>query len=183
MNTHYRNNPSMLKRVRGFKNELVTLRSLTPFAAFKFIRKAIGYDAFIRQYAGDHSSDPEKLFEILDNLEAEAADFTDLTAWAEHAKSAELTSSVPEENTEDGIKLMTIHASKGLEFTAVFIPSLADGILPGKNTDAISDLEEERRILYVAMTRAKEYLCLSWPQKLHNKKAAPCRFLKELPCD
>lgn len=76
-----------------------------------------------------------------------------------------------------GIHLMTIHAAKGLEFRHVYLPDVNEGILPAKKSFTKDALEEERRVLYVAMTRAAESLKIYFPEKIHNKKTAPSRFL------
>ena len=87
---------------------------------------------------------------------------------------------------ESCIRLSTIHQSKGLEYPHVFIIGLADGLFPNKRAiDGESDLEEERRLFYVASTRAEKSLHLLYPT-LANQKGAPIRlmqsrFLKELP--
>lgn len=94
---------------------------------------------------------------------------------------------LPEFNRE-GVKIMTIHASKGLEFDHVFVIGLEDGILPFTLYDgdgsANSRLEEERRLLYVAMTRARIGLYLSWAHSRNFKgrklSGKPSPFLSEL---
>ncbi|AEF81123.1 UvrD-helicase domain-containing protein [Leadbettera azotonutricia] len=84
----------------------------------------------------------------------------------------------------EGVRIMTIHASKGLEFNQVFLPSLEEGILPFTLYDKDEDIEEERRILYVAMTRAKQGLWLSWAKSRifqgRTLSGGPSRFLSEL---
>ena len=87
---------------------------------------------------------------------------------------------------QDAVQLMTVHASKGLEFDAVFIVGLEEGLFPHEN--ALSDkggLEEERRLMYVAITRARQRLYLSHAQSrmLHGRTSfnLPSRFLDELP--
>ena len=75
------------------------------------------------------------------------------------------------------VQLMTIHAAKGLEFRHVYLPDVSEGILPAKKSYTKDALEEERRILYVAMTRAAESLKIYFPEKIRNKKTAPSRFL------
>lgn len=66
------------------------------------------------------------------------------------------------DSEEDAVALMTMHSAKGLEFPFVFMPGMEDGLFPGwRSRDSISGLEEERRLCYVGMTRAKERLCLT----------------------
>lgn len=87
---------------------------------------------------------------------------------------------------QDAVQLMTIHSAKGLEFKAVFITGLEEGLFPHENSlDEEDGLEEERRLMYVAITRAKEKLYLSHTQSrlLHGQVRynLPSRFLDELP--
>jgi DNA helicase II / ATP-dependent DNA helicase PcrA len=89
---------------------------------------------------------------------------------------------------QDAVQLMTVHAAKGLEFTAVFITGLEEGLFPHENSvNEQNGLEEERRLMYVAITRAKERLYLSHTQSrmLHGQVRynMPSRFLEELPSD
>ena len=89
---------------------------------------------------------------------------------------------------QDAVQLMTVHSAKGLEFTAVFITGLEEGLFPHENSiNEQNGLEEERRLMYVAITRAKERLYLSHTQShmLHGQVRynMPSRFLEELPAD
>jgi len=89
---------------------------------------------------------------------------------------------------QDAIQLMTIHSAKGLEFDTVYITGLEDGLFPHENSlMEAAGLEEERRLMYVAMTRARQHLSLSLAQSrmLHGKTRYPMRsrFLDELPTD
>jgi Superfamily I DNA and RNA helicases len=83
-----------------------------------------------------------------------------------------------DEEKGQGVRLMTIHASKGLEFSVVFIPRLEEGILPHeKSLEDQRELEEERRLFYVAITRAKDLLYMSY---VKDKESAPSRFLSDI---
>ena len=89
---------------------------------------------------------------------------------------------------QDAVQLMTVHSAKGLEFTSVFITGLEEGLFPHENSvNEQNGLEEERRLMYVAITRAKERLYLSHTQSrmLHGqvRHNMPSRFLEELPSD
>ena len=75
---------------------------------------------------------------------------------------------------------MTMHASKGLEFDTVFLPDLNEGILPGRRAVTDADIEEERRLFYVAMTRAKKRLVLLYLTGTKENPRVPSRFLAPL---
>lgn len=81
---------------------------------------------------------------------------------------------------EHGVALMTMHGSKGLEFDVVFIPDVNDGVVPYQKAVESGSLEEERRLMYVAMTRAKEHLHISYTKQRFHKETEPSRFLEEI---
>ncbi|TXR54690.1 DNA helicase Rep [Reinekea thalattae] len=92
-----------------------------------------------------------------------------------------------EENDEDAVQLMTLHASKGLEFPYVFMMGLEEDILPHRNSIESGDIEEERRLMYVGITRAQKALTLTYASKRKQFgeliDCTPSRFLDELPAD
>jgi DNA helicase-2/ATP-dependent DNA helicase PcrA len=90
---------------------------------------------------------------------------------------AELQERFAVERSGRGVQLMTFHRAKGLEFDAVFLPRLLDGELPYRARKVEADVAEERRLLYVGITRAREHLFLSWPQ---DARATPSPFLEEI---
>ncbi len=91
------------------------------------------------------------------------------------------------EEEKPGVRLMTVHAAKGLEFHTVFLPRLDDDVFPSKKNHTDVGIEEERRLFYVALTRARKRLCLSWPATKVRHRAAreviPSRFVHEIPED
>ena len=98
--------------------------------------------------------------------------YSDLAAFV-----AELARRFSTEHSGRGVNLLTYHRAKGLEFDAVFLPRLVDGELPFRSGRAKADAEEERRLLYVGITRARRYLFLTWPT---DGRARPSQFLDEL---
>jgi DNA helicase-2/ATP-dependent DNA helicase PcrA len=80
----------------------------------------------------------------------------------------------------DGVQILTLHGAKGLEFDTVFLPQLLEGQLPYKKAVLPDAIEEERRLCYVGMTRAKNRLYLSCSKTLYNKEAVASRFLSEM---
>jgi superfamily I DNA/RNA helicase len=90
-----------------------------------------------------------------------------------------------ERETHAGVSLMTLHKSKGLEFPVVFLCNLDDALMPSPRTVDEGNIEEERRLFYVGMTRARKLLFLTYPaRKIFRKKdltVTPCRFIREIP--
>ena len=92
-----------------------------------------------------------------------------------------MTSKVKKENS-DAVKLMTIHKSKGLEFPIVFLAGMSDEVLPNKRAtmeNPVAGLEEERRLAYVGITRAKEYLLVTSPEYYQGKYKGISKFIQE----
>lgn len=157
---------------------------LVEFAA----KKSGIWDEFVNGTEDDH----ERLLNVQE-LIAYAKDFTDidedvtqLELFLERialVSDQDALASSDNEN-EQGIKLMTIHAAKGLEFNTVAIVGLEEGVFPADNDDA-EDSEEERRLMYVAITRAKERLLLSWAMTRRifgsTSVQTPSEFLSDIP--
>ena len=80
----------------------------------------------------------------------------------------------------DSISIMTLHASKGLEYDIVLIPDANEGLIPYKKAVLEAEIEEERRMMYVGMTRAKKELHISYVKTIRNKDAGPSCFLTEM---
>tara|TARA_R100001244_G_scaffold25113_4_gene25556 strand:+ start:14953 stop:17850 length:2898 start_codon:yes stop_codon:yes gene_type:complete len=91
-----------------------------------------------------------------------------------------LMSSSDKEVDTDSVSLMTCHAAKGLEFDVVFIPGMEEEVFPHKRSLADGSIEEERRVAYVAITRAKDFLHLSMSAMRHAKGNVPSRFLEDM---
>ena len=92
-----------------------------------------------------------------------------------------------DQKSSNAVQLMTLHASKGLEFPHVFLVGMEDGLLPHRVSIDLNNIEEERRLAYVGMTRAKKTLTLSLCKQRRNYNemidCIPSRFLEELPKD
>jgi ATP-dependent DNA helicase Rep len=91
------------------------------------------------------------------------------------------------DKTEDAVQLMTLHAAKGLEFPHVFLVGVEEELLPHRNSQADEQVEEERRLCYVGITRARQSLTLTYAERRRKygeeKTCEPSRFLKELPAE
>lgn len=176
----------MLERLKEFENELRAIRTMSPYAAIHYIRKGIGYDEFLAEYAKERNVKPEDWFDVLDEVQETARDKADLEEWLDfvegYGDTLEALRREQRENKQEaeGIRLMTMHGAKGLEFRTVFIPTVNEGISPYRRSIQSGDMEEERRMLYVAMTRAKEHLHLSFVKERFHKAVEPSRFLFEI---
>ena len=170
----YSNHTEALKRISRFKEDLRVLSVCTPYAAISYIWNRIGYKEYVKEYCRNNQRDYsayEKMFSAL--LEA-ARGLISFSQWKEMLMARR--TNTPGQK-QKGIRIMTMHASKGLEFDTVFLPDLNEGLLPHKKALSAEQLSEERRLLYVAMTRARKRLYLSYVKEYRNKKATRSRFL------
>lgn len=178
----YQDREWMVDRVEQLEYDLKNIRDLAPGPAVNYIRKAVGYDDYIREYAGERQLDPEELREVLDQLQESAAAHPTLEEWLKYMERyrqqlSERAAAGREQ--AEGVRLMTMHSSKGLEFRVVFILDANEGVTPHNKAALSADLEEERRMFYVAMTRAKDRLHIYYARERYHKKQEVSRFVKE----
>ena len=181
--TAYKGRNWMAERINTLQFHLAKLAELSPFGAIHYIRKVIGYDKFLTDYADERHIDADELFEILEEIEEAAKPFNTLKEWKESIE--EFNKKQKEEfeknkNTDrDAVVISTMHSCKGLEFEKVYIPEVVEGIIPYKKAIRQSDIEEERRLFYVAITRAKKELMITYPKNLYGKDKEVSPFLRE----
>ena len=163
---------------------LRTLKYMPPSSAVHFIRKSIAYDEHIKNYCAESNIIQEELFNILDEYEMSSSRFKTISEFLSHIYEVSLKIKQNKSNFEykrDSVTLSTIHSSKGLEFCCTYIIGTIEGYIPHtKSLSTKEAIEEERRLLYVAVTRAKEKLVISSPKKYHGKTALISRFINEI---
>lgn len=172
------------ENLENLRIDLNQIRKRTPYDALKYIRKVIGYDEYLEEFAAYRRTSAQVLQEIADEIMETAKDCADVRSFREQLERLSLQmkeQSRKKGQKRNGVALMTMHGAKGLEFRAVFLPSLVEGIVPHeKGMDTVA---EERRVFYVAMTRASEKLCLSAILQRYEKERKPSRFLAEMGLD
>lgn len=177
----YEGNEQMSKQVEKLVSDISMIRSMSPFAAVNYIRKGVGYDEYIRNYIYEHKADKEELYNVLDELAHRASQYMSLSQWldgiAEYIRQCDKDR---QNNTADGVHMLTMHGSKGLEYKIVLVMDVCEGIIPYNKSILDEQIEEERRLFYVAMTRAKEKLYLLYPKQRYNKDTTRSRFIEEL---
>jgi DNA helicase-2/ATP-dependent DNA helicase PcrA len=176
----------MGERIEEFRNDLALLKRMSPYAAVDYIRKSIGYDGFLNEYAEYREVKPDDWILLLDDLQETAKEAKTYEDWfvyiEEYGKQLEEKQKEQNEETE-GVRLLTMHRAKGLEFDVVFIPDVNEGITPYRKASLPDEIEEERRMFYVGMTRARKHLHLAFPEERYNKRSEPSRFLFEIGGD
>lgn len=181
---YYEDKHWVLERLDQLEYDLALLNGMNPYAAVNYIRRGIGYEEYLREYADMRRIKPEELIDVLDEIQESAKGFKTYEEWFLHMEEykEELKRQVAEnkEQRKDSIIIATMHSSKGLEFDAVFIPDANEGITPHKKATLATDIEEERRLFYVAMTRAKERLYIYSAKERYNKVMQASRFIDEI---
>lgn len=179
---YYEEQPWVAKRISQLQHDIKVLERLGPYAAINYIRKAIGYDEFLAEYADYRRIKAEGLYDVIEELQASAKDHKDYDSWFAHidsyTKELQEMYRVQNENRES-VALATLHSAKGLEYENVYLIDVNEGVMPYKKAVLEPEIEEERRMFYVGMTRAKKNLHLFAVKKLNNKDAEISRFIKE----
>ncbi len=172
----------MMDRIDQWEWDMKMLNEKAPFAAIQYIRKSMGYDEFLKGYAEFKGLDKEELFGALDEIQQAAKHYKDMESWFAHVEDYRkaLGAQKQEGADENSIRLMTVHGAKGLEYDTVFLIHANEGCIPYKKAKTPEEIEEERRLFYVAMTRAKKKLTISYVKEKNGKEQRPSRFAEEL---
>ena len=179
---YYEEQPWVAKRIEKLEGDIRMLERLSPYAAINYIRKAIGYDEFCTEYADYRRIKADDLFDVLDELLDAAREYRTYDAWFDHienyTKGLQEFYRVQNQNP-NSVALATLHSAKGLEYENVYIIDVNEGVMPYKKAVLEPEVEEERRMFYVGMTRAKKNLHLFSVRQLNHKDAEISRFIKE----
>ena len=174
--------PWIAERIEKLECDLKLISQMSPYASVNYIRRGIGYDEFLKEYAKYKSINEEELSDMLDEIQESAAAYKTFAEWHEHIKK--YTSEVKNhaklhEEETDAVTLSTFHSSKGLEYRHVYLIDVNEGIVPYKKAILEKDVEEERRLFYVGMTRAKEKLSIYSVRSVNDKSTSVSRFVEE----
>ena len=184
--SYYKGNSTRINAVKKFFRDINMIEHLRPSLAIRYIRKSIGIDKLF----------PDKEA-VLDDFQRAASKYDEMKLFIEwiRCEQEKVQESQRSGNTKgksksakgnsanrsgNRVKLMTMHASKGLEFDIVWLPDLNEGILPARNATDSVGIEEERRMLYVAMTRAKQALIMSYITGDADNPMLPTRFIRPI---
>lgn len=178
----YKDKDWMCDRITTLETHLRVLKGLAPYAAINFIRKGMGYEEYLHEYAEYRKIKPEELSEILDRLTESTRGMNSLEEWEAYIE--DYTTKLEEqarraEQEREGVLISTLHGVKGLEYDFVYILNVNEGSMPYRKAVLEPAIEEERRLFYVGMTRARKKLALCYVRQQYEKKREPSRFLKE----
>src|SRR5438132_475294 len=181
--------PRASKAVREFREIVHDLQRASSNPLPEFLDYVLVRTGYRRMLQESRDVQDESRLQNLDELFNSAREFAEQNpsaTLADYLDSITLISDLDRYESEKGVTLMTLHAAKGLEFRVVFLTGMEEGILPhSQSKDSNEDLEEERRLCYVGMTRAREQLwcvhCLE--RRLHGqfREQSPSPFITEIP--
>ena len=173
-----------------FFSQIKNLSDMSCFAAVFYILKAMGYEKYMFSKMIKHGHNGEDVDRIIHDMLERAKMYTNIKEWIDYIDSVKQIDDCEDGESEESreeimtdsiskVNLLTAHASKGLEFETVFIVGLQEGIFPHNKAITEELLEEERRLMYVAMTRAKKDLyIIGRGEEKHGKRVS--QFLKEI---
>lgn len=184
------------ERLHRFTNWLDTIRQqcsqADPIAVLRSMIMDIDYENWLRQNASNDKVADARMGNVWflidslkDTIESDEAEQMTIEEAISRLVLRDMLDRQAEEKEHNAIQLMTLHASKGLEFPFVFLMGMEEELLPHRSSIETDNIEEERRLAYVGVTRAKQYLTLTYAAKRRQYgeviDCLPSRFLSELP--
>ncbi len=178
--------PWIVQRIEKLEFDLDMIEKMKPYAAIKYIRSGVGYEEYIKEYGEYKGIDEMELLQVLEELQELARPYKTFEQWfmgiEEYTREIERQNK-KQQNQSDSVEIMTLHGAKGLEYDVVLIPDVNEGNIPYHKAVLEEEIEEERRLLYVGMTRAKYCLHLSYTDEKFEKKISASRFLADMEYD
>lgn len=180
--------PKQVKTINDLDIDISYVKGLSPKNAISYIRTTLDYDRYILDYCANRKIKTNGLIEILNELESSATNFKTIQEYLDHIErvKSELVDNKNNKET-DGVIFTTMHSAKGLEFKNVYIIGANEGTIPHEKSYDIDDeekkndqIEEERRLMYVAITRAEENICISSPVNKYGKRVSKSRFVEDI---
>ncbi|MGN0165840.1 MAG: ATP-dependent helicase [Lachnospiraceae bacterium] len=169
------------KNITQLIYDMNLMKNMNTSAAIHYIRKVMGYEDYLKSNLNLKNNFLEEIVEYLDQLEEDAAPFRSFTAFLEHIEEyRQKVAAAKEKAPVSAVNLVTYHGCKGLEYDCVYMPDCVEGITPHRLSTSPEELEEERRMFYVAMTRARKKLYLSYSSKRNGKECKTSRFINEI---
>ena len=180
--------PKQVKTINDLDIDISYVKGLNPKNAISYIRTTLDYDRYILDYCANRKIKTNGLIEILNELESSATNFKTIQEYLEHIERVKSEIVDNKNNKEtDGVIFTTMHSAKGLEFKNVYIIGANEGTIPHEKSYEIDDeekkndqIEEERRLMYVAITRAEENICISSPTNKYGKRVSKSRFVEDI---
>lgn len=173
----YSHNEMMKREIESLDFHMKMIWTLNPYAAINYIKNAAGYESYLREYARTRKTRLSNMLFQLDKIQEESEQYDSLEDWLDYALSRQGEDA---EGEPFGVNVLTMHSSKGLEFEVVFILDANQGIIPSSKAVRSRDYEEERRLFYVAMTRAAKFLHIFCANESLGYPMEPSMFVDEI---
>lgn len=178
----YADKPWVVERIGNLERDLRMLSRMNPYAGINYIRHGIGYDEFCHEYAEYRRISETEMLETLDELQEAAKGYKTLEDWKRQIDA--YTKALLKEREEkradpNAVMLSTLHSAKGLEYDVVYLIDVNAGVMPYRKAVLPADLEEERRMVYVGMTRARKELTLCAVDEKKGAGTVPSPYLGE----
>ena len=177
----YCNNPGCYKAVEAFWSDILLISKMSPIAAVNYIRRGMDYNSYVLNEALKNGQDVSEYYEIFDFLTDIFKDCRTIKQSIDKLNILRLKIDYENKNRKQDkggkVGLYTLHSSKGLEFENVFIISANDGVIPTNKVESKADIEAERRLFYVGVTRTKRNLFITYTNKKNRDKS---RFLDDM---
>lgn len=177
----------MQDRIDQLEWDMKMIKERTPYTAIQYIRKSVGYDEFLEEYARYRKIDVKELFDVLEEIWESTKGLQNAQEWFEKIDRSkkllleqEKLRGQKKDMDRGKVILQTIHGAKGLEYDLVILIAANDGVIPYHKAKMPSEIEEERRLFYVAMTRAKQKLIVTYVKEKKGKEMHNSVFVREL---
>ncbi len=187
---HFPEGTPFYETIESFLLDLTALYRLRPTLSLRYLRGSIGFEAYLQSVYGkkEKQEEIERLWKRLEELAEKARYVGEFLTDLEEALTKEsmaLAEPAPKEASQksmkkSGVHVITMHACKGLEYDLVYLPDLNEGVIPNRRAVTTEEVEEERRLFYVAMTRAKNKLIMMFLRGEKENPRRPSRFLQPL---
>ena len=173
------------ERIDELLSHIYQIRKRKPYEAIKYIRNIVPYDNYIEDYSQFRKTNLITLKEIANEITEIAKDKNTFEDFFDYINI--LSNKIKEDrknslnySLDNAVTLSTMHSIKGLEFDIVFIPTVVEGVIPHEKSKTILEIEEERRLFYVGVTRARKRLYISEVNQRYDKKVKRSIFISEL---
>ncbi len=174
---YYEEDERRLDQLDRLSYDLALLKKAPPYAGLSHLRRYMGYDDYLEEL---DKTGEGRLHETAEQLQETADGCRNGMEWLRYV---DRQLRAPQEKNAgpsgDSVHFMTMHGAKGLEFPVVFLADANEGITPYKRAETPEALEEERRLFYVAMTRAKDRLHISYTKERFHRSQSESRFIRE----
>ncbi|MCR4694190.1 MAG: ATP-dependent helicase [Pseudobutyrivibrio sp.] len=181
---YYETSKGIVNRLDEMEQDLLLIKKMSPFAAANYIYKMMGYERYLREESISQGKDFAELVDIFYFFLEVIRDEKSIKSALEKLSMLRLKTDYENKNKKGDkrgkVGLYTLHSSKGLEFEKLYIIGANEGIIPSKKAKSKEEIEGERRLFYVGVTRAKKDITISWVENKNRERNYPSRFINEL---